>query len=86
MEVEFRVNGVLMDPIDVFFYVQKPDRSSRTLQYGVDSEVNTTGTGKYEAWVDADLAGRWRYRWYGRGGPAVGAGEGSFEVRHSVFA
>ena len=70
-------NNNLVDPTTVELVVEAPDGTKRTYSQGVSpSEVETTGTGVYFAWVETTLIGLYRWRWVSTGtGQAAEPGE-----------
>ena len=68
-----------IDPTAVYLSVRDPNGTVTTLQFGVDSEVQQSGTGAYYADISIDRPGRWYYRWWSTG-VGQAADEQWFEV------
>lgn len=63
----FTVAGTPTDPTTVTAIIRDPDGVETTYLYGTDAELVKDSTGAYHVDVDADVAGRWVYRFAGTG-------------------
>lgn len=76
-----RTTGEYIDPAAVMLSVRTPDGTVTTYVYGEDgSPIQQEATGRYYAFLDADQAGTWFYRWWATG-DGQSAEEKRFEVR-----
>jgi hypothetical protein len=81
------VTGTFTDPADdtaldpdvVNLSFIDPSGSVTTWVYGTDEEVEKSATGVYVAYIDADEAGTWYYRWWSTG-DGQAAAEKSFVI------
>lgn len=72
IECEFRVGGVLVDPLVVQCVIAPPSGGQTALSYPNDNLVRTD-VGSYEAHWTLDAGGTWWFRFTGNGGvDAVG--------------
>jgi uncharacterized protein YfaS (alpha-2-macroglobulin family) len=85
LTANFQTGGVDVDPTAVYCQVMNPAGSVVTYAYGTDEELVKDNAGDYHLEVNANQAGRWRYRWYSTG-TGQAADEGSFYVANSRFA
>ena len=78
------INGLPIDPSNVFFSFKDPDDVITTYQFGIDSQLVKTSTGVYYCDVSITSVGTWWYRHYSTGiGQA--ADETSFVIPYSEF-
>jgi hypothetical protein len=66
--------GALTDPSTVTCTFLRPDRTTQT------ASTSSSSTGVWDAEVDVDVSGVWRYRFLGTSAD-VGVEEGAFVVR-----
>lgn len=67
----FEADGVAVDPTAVYVDVIKGDATTKTYQYGIDSEViKDAGTGNYHVDLSLTVAGAWKL-----GARATGSGQ-----------
>lgn len=66
IECEFRVGGILIDPLVVQCTIRPPGGGQTTLNYPNDALIRT-GAGLYEADVTLDAGGTWWFRFSGHG-------------------
>lgn len=71
--------GTAQDPATVKVTVRKPNGQVSTYTYGTDAAVVKDSTGNYHLDVDANLPGRWVYRWF-----STGAGQAADEEHFDV--
>lgn len=76
--------GTLIDPTGLTFTYKPPTGNATTWTFGVDSELVKDGVGLYHADIDANQAGKWRYRWESTG-TGQAAKEGEFEITKSLI-
>jgi hypothetical protein len=69
-----------IDPTAVKLYVQNPAGAVSELVYLTDTDIVKSGTGVYYADIDANVAGKWYYRFVGTGA-AQAAKQSVFKVR-----
>jgi hypothetical protein len=74
-------NGVQVDPSTVTCRIKDPSGNTNVLTGG---GLTHTGTGQYQAVVNADEEGTWQYR-FESSGTAQAAEEGEFWIRGSFF-
>jgi len=68
--------GGVYDPEVVRLTIEPPSGADPIdYVYGTDAEIIKESTGTYVAYVDADAAGFWRYRWWA-------TGDGQAAARH----
>lgn len=79
VQAKFYVDRVLTDPSTVAVTVQDPSGDQTA------PSVLSSGTGIKYVQIDADEAGRWRFRWVSTG-TAKGVKEGGFYVNSSGIA
>jgi hypothetical protein len=85
LRVRFRDDDlVLTNPTTVTFTTWSPCGTETAYVYGTDAEITRPATGKYQAAIEPDEVGRWRYRWTTTGD--ILATEGDFLIQDSVFA
>lgn len=77
--------GDAVDPDTVGFKYKDPAGTVTTLTYGDGARIVKDSAGHYHVDVDANLAGRWYYRFYSTGAGQA-ATERSFTVRPSQFS
>lgn len=75
--------GVAVDPDTVTFRVRKPDGT--VTDYAYPAQATKTAVGAYQADVDADQAGSWRWRAFSTGNGQA-AEEDGFTVRRETTA
>lgn len=73
-------NGDDVDPTVVMLTFVEPGVAAVTYTFGVDADLVRDSAGHYHVDLDADTAGRWRYRWFSTG-TGQAAGETFFDVR-----
>lgn len=80
-EFEAYVEGTLqyVDPTAVFCKYKTPGQPTTTLVYGTDAALVKSAVGKYYVDIDAQIPGRWYYKFYSTG-TYQGAKEGSFDI------
>lgn len=66
MAVAFTANGAPADPSTITLEVIDPTGASVTYTYG-SSAIVRDGVGAYHFDQDVEIAGQWRYRWFGSG-------------------
>lgn len=71
--------GAAIDPATVTFRVRAPDGT--VTDYSYPADVTKTGVGAYQADVDLDQSGTWRWRVF-----STGAGQGAQEDGFTVLA
>jgi hypothetical protein len=81
-EFQSYVDAVLtyVNPDHVYFKYKRPGLDPVTYEYGVDTQLKRSATGKY--YVDLDTTGhcgKWYYKFYGTGDNQA-AQQGEFEV------
>lgn len=77
--------GDAVDPDTVGFKYKDPLGEVTTLVYGDGARIVKDSTGNYHVDVDANLAGRWYYRFYSTGAGQA-ATEQAFTVQRSQFS
>ena len=83
--VEFRDDDdALTDPAVVKFSVATPAGTVTTYTYGTDAALVKASTGAYHVDVNANVVGRWPYRFFSTGS-AQSAVESAFIVSESAF-
>jgi hypothetical protein len=53
-----------VDPATIYLETLDPNGNLETYQYGVGSVISKEAVGVYQVSINANLAGRWYYRWY----------------------
>ena len=76
--------GVDTDPSTIVATTKKPDGTLSTYTYGTDTEITRQNEGDYTLRINANMPGRWRYRFVLTGTSNL-AYEGSFNVQASAF-
>src|SRR4051794_14834239 len=76
------LNGDLIDPGGVKVYVKDPAGVVMIKIFGTDTEVVKESTGRYHMEVEANVVGRWTYRFESTG-TGKAADERDFVVRAS---
>ena len=74
--------GDAVDPDAVFAQYKDPSGNVTELEYLTDAALVKDSVGNYHVDIDADEAGRWRYRFYSTG-DGQAANQKSFDVTAS---
>lgn len=73
-------DGDPADPTAVFAAYSDPSGNVTTLEYNVDVELVRDSAGNYHVDIDADEAGKWRYRFYSTGTGQASSNTGQFLI------
>lgn len=86
IDVEFTLFGTstYVDPDAVYLTVEDPDGVETVYQFGVDSEITKTDTGKYRGAFPLDAAGMWTWCWWSTGSGQAATSNGQIKVEDNL--